>query len=152
MGLDYEYYDMIDSGFGVSSSSTTWMIVAFILAVVGGILTYFLFLKKDNNNKFTGFVNYLYEFLSFKKMWLETILKVSYLILTIYITLMSFELIGKSFIAFLLTLVFGNIILRVVYELSLILLTICRNTTEINKIENVNYTFSIILCTIENTK
>ena len=101
MGLDYEYYDMIDSGFGISSSSTTWMIVAFILAVVGGILTYFLFLKKDNNNKFTGFVNYLYEFLSFKKMWLETILKVSYLILTIYITLMSFELIGKSFIAFL---------------------------------------------------
>lgn len=133
MGLDYEYYDMIDSGFGISNSSTTWMIVAFILAIVGGILTYFLFLKKDNNNKFTGFVNYLYEFLSFKKMWLETILKVSYLILTIYITLMSFELIGKSFIAFLLTLVFGNIILRVVYELSLILLTICRNTTEINK-------------------
>ena len=133
MGLDYEYYDMMDSGFGVSNSSTTWMIVAFILAVVGGILTYFLFLKKDNENKFTGFVNYLYEFLSFKKMWLETILKVSYLILTIYITLMSFELISKSFIAFLLTLVFGNIILRVVYELSLILLTICRNTTEINK-------------------
>ncbi len=133
MGLDYEYYDMIDSGFGISNSSTTWMIVAFILAIVGGILTYFLFLKKDNENKFTGFVNYLYEFLSFKKMWLETILKVSYLILTIYITLMSFELIGKSFIAFLLTLVFGNIILRVVYELSLILLTICRNTTEINK-------------------
>ena len=133
MGLDYEYYDMMDSGFGVSNSSTTWMIVAFILAVVGGILTYFLFLKKDNENKFTGFVNYLYEFLSFKKMWLETRLKVSYLILTIYITLMSFELISKSFIAFLLTLVFGNIILRVVYELSLILLTICRNTTEINK-------------------
>lgn len=133
MGLDYEYYDMIDSGFGFSNSSTTWMIVAFILAIVGGILTYFLFLKKDNENKFTGFVNYLYEFLSFKKMWLETILKVSYLILTIYITLMSFELISKSFIAFLLTLVFGNIILRVVYELSLILLTICRNTTEINK-------------------
>lgn len=133
MGLDYEYYDMIDSGFGISNSSTTWMIVAFILAIVGGILTYFLFLKKDNENKFTGFVNYLYEFLSFKKMWLETILKVSYLILTIYITLMSFELISKSFIAFLLTLVFGNIILRVVYELSLILLTICRNTTEINK-------------------
>lgn len=133
MGLDYEYYDMMDSGFGISNSSTTWMIVAFILAIVGGILTYFLFLKKDNENKFTGFVNYLYEFLSFKKMWLETILKVSYLILTIYITLMSFELIGKSFIAFLLTLVFGNIILRVVYELSLILLTICRNTSEINK-------------------
>lgn len=66
-------------------------------------------------------------------MWLETILKVSYLILAIYITLTSFELIGTSFMAFVLTLVFGNIILRVIYELSLVLLTICRNTTEINK-------------------
>ena len=108
-------------------------IIALILAIAGGILVYFLFLKKDNENKFTGFLKYLYEFLSFKKMWLESILKISYLILAIYISLMSFELIGTSFLGFILTLVFGNIVLRVVYELSLLLLTICRNTTEINK-------------------
>lgn len=85
-------------------------------------------------------------------MWLETILKVSYLILTIYITLMSFELIGKSFIAFLLTLVFGNIILRVVYELSLILLTICRNTTEINKNLNRKCKLYIFYYSLYNRK
>lgn len=133
MGYSFDMYDTIDKGFSQAESSLTWMAIALLLAVIGGILIYFLFLKKENENKYTGFVKYLYEFLSFKKMWLETILKVSYLILAIYITLTSFELIGNSFMAFVLTLVFGNIILRVVYELSLLLLTICRNTTEINK-------------------
>lgn len=133
MRTTFDVYDAMDGGFGQTSNSLTWMIIALILAIAGGILVYFLFLKKDNENKFTGFVKYLYEFLSFKKMWLESILKISYLILTIYISLMSFELIGTSFLGFILTLVFGNIVLRVVYELSLLLLTICRNTTEINK-------------------
>lgn len=133
MGYSFDMYDTIDKGFSQTESGLTWMAIALLLAVIGGILIYFLFLKKENENKYTGFVKYLYEFLSFKKMWLETILKVSYLILAIYITLTSFELIGTSFMAFVLTLVFGNIILRVIYELSLVLLTICRNTTEINK-------------------
>ena len=133
MGYSFDMYDTIDKGFSQTESSLTWMVIALLLAVIGGILIYFLFLKKENENKYTGFVKYLYKFLSFKKMWLETILKVSYLILAIYITLTSFELIGTSFMAFVLTLVFGNIILRVIYELSLVLLTICRNTTEINK-------------------
>lgn len=133
MGYSFAMYDTIDKGFSQTESSLTWMVIALLLAVIGGILIYFLFLKKENENKYTGFVKYLYEFLSFKKMCLETILKVSYLILAIYITLTSFELISTSFMAFVLTLVFGNIILRVIYELSLVLLTICRNTTEINK-------------------
>ena len=133
MRTTFDVYDAMVGGFGQSSNSLTWMIIALILAIAGGILVYFLFLKKDNENKFTGFLKYLYEFLSFKKMWLESILKISYLILAIYISLMSFELIGTSFLGFILTLVFGNIVLRVVYELSLLLLTICRNTTEINK-------------------
>lgn len=133
MRTTFDVYDAMDGGFGQTSNSLTWMIIALILAIAGGILVYFLFLKKDNENKFTGFLKYLYEILSFKKMWLESILKISYLILAIYISLMSFELIGTSFLGFILTLVFGNIVLRVVYELSLLLLTICRNTTEINK-------------------
>ena len=109
--------------------STVWVILSLILAVVGGILVYFLFLSKKNEGKFTGFLGWLYDFLSFKKMFLEALLKVTYLIIAIYITLYSFVLIGDSFLGFLLTLVLGNVIARVVYEFSLILLVICRNTT-----------------------
>lgn len=133
MRTTFDVYDVVDGGFEQTLNSSTWMGIALILAVIGGILVYFLFLKKDNEDKYTGFVKYLYEFLSFKKNWLESILKISYLILAIYLTLISFELIKTSFVVFLITLISSNLILRVVYELSLLLLTICRNTTEINK-------------------
>ena len=113
--------------------STVWIVLSLILAIVGGILVYFLFLSKKNEGKFKGFVGWLYDFLSFKKMFLEALLKITYLIVAIYITLSSFALIGTSFLSFLLTLVLGNVIARVIYEFSLILLVICRNTTEIAK-------------------
>lgn len=94
---------------------------------------YFLFLSKKNEGKFTGFLGWLYDFLSFKKMFLETLLKITYLVVALYITLSSFALIGSSFLGFLITLIVGNIVARVVYEFSLVLLVICRNTTEIAK-------------------
>lgn len=75
----------------------------------------------------------LYEFIKFKKMYITTILKVSYLILAIFITLSSFSLISTSFVGFLLTLLFGNLILRIAYEFSLVLLSIHENVSEINK-------------------
>lgn len=121
------------TSFSSAVGSTVWIILSLILAIVGGILVYFLFLSKKNEGKFTGFLGWLYDFLSFKKMFLETLLKVTYLIIAIYITLSSFALIGESFLAFLLQLLLGNVIARVVYEFSLILLVICRNTTEIAK-------------------
>lgn len=113
--------------------STVWIILSLILAIVGGILIYFLFLNKKNEGKFKGFLGWLYDFLSFKKMFLEALLKTTYLIVAIYITLSSLAIIGDSFLGFLLQLVLGNVIARVVYEFSLILLVICRNTTDIAK-------------------
>ena len=127
-------------GYGTSSSdidsiigSSVWMIIALILAIVGGILVYFLFLSKKNEGKFKGFLGWLYDFLSFKKMFLEALLKITYLILAIYVTLSSFALIGTNFFTFLLVLILGNVLVRVIYEFSLILLVICRNTTDIAK-------------------
>lgn len=116
-----------------AADSAVWLVVSLILAVVGGILVYFLFLSKKNEGKFTGFVGWLYDFLSFKKMFMEALLKITYLIVAIYITLSSFALIGSSFVGFLSTLIIGNVIARLVYEFSLILLVICKNTSEMNK-------------------
>ena len=113
--------------------SSIWVIISLILAIVGGILIYFLFLSKKNEGKFKGFVGWLYDFLSFKKMFMEALLKITYLIVALYITLSSFALIGVNFWAFLGTLIIGNVVARLIYEFSLLLLVICRNTTEINK-------------------
>ena len=78
-------------------------------------------------------LGWMYDFLTFKKMMIENLLKILYLIAALFITLGSFALISTSFIAFLMTLVFGNIAARVGYELFLVTLVICRNTTDINK-------------------
>lgn len=116
-----------------AASGMIWVVISAILAVIGGIVLYFTFLSKKNEGKFTGFLGWMYDFLTFKKMMIENLLKILYLIAALFITLGSFALISTSFIAFLMTLVFGNIAARVVYELFLVTLVICRNTTDINK-------------------
>ena len=131
MSSSYYSRSLLSTSDAVNSS--VWLIVSIILAVIGGILIYLLFLSKKNEGKFKGFVGWLYDFLSFKKMFMEALLKITYLIVALYITLSSFALIGSNFIGFLAMLIIGNVVARLVYEFSLLLLVICRNTTEINK-------------------
>ena len=66
-------------------------------------------------------------------MLIETILKITYIFVALFLTLGSFALIGTSFLAFLGMLIFGNIIARVIYEAALVRLMIWKNTTEIKK-------------------
>ena len=115
------------------AASGIWVIVSIVLAIVGGIAVYFTFLKKENEVKYTGFWGWMYDFLTFKKLTIESVLKILYLICALFVTLSSFSIISTSFIAFLLYLVIGNLAVRIAYELILVRLIICRNTTEINK-------------------
>jgi len=118
------------SSLGAASSNNSWMMW---VALIAALVIFFLFLGKKNEGKFTGVLGWLYEFLSFDRMMAEALIKITYLFLAIWITLSSFTVIGLSFLLFLLYLVGGNILIRVVYELSIVLLKVCRNTTEINK-------------------
>ena len=115
------------------AASGIWTIVSVILAIIGGIVLYFTFLSKKNEGKFTGFLGWLYDVITFKKMMIENVLKILYIIVALFVTLSSFGLMSISFLAFLLTLVIGNVLTRVIYELLLVKLVICKNTTEINK-------------------
>lgn len=115
------------NSYGVSSTildsspkfvaSGIWTIVSVILAIIGGIVLYFTFLSKKNEGKFTGFLGWLYDFLTFKKMMIENVLKILYIIVALFVTLSSFGLISISFLAFLLTLVIGNVLTRVIYHI-----------------------------------
>lgn len=115
----------------LESSIIIWIVIAAI-SLIGGLILYFTFLSRKNEGRFKGFLGWAYEFLNFKRFTIEAILKITYLILTIFITLSSFTIIPSTPIGFLLMLLLGNLALRLVYEISLIMLTICRNTTEIN--------------------
>ncbi len=115
-----------------NTGSTVWTLVSLILALIGCFVVYFLFVVKKDHPK-QKFVAWLKDFLSFKKMLIEDILKIAYLFFAIFITLGSFALIGTSFLSFLLTLVLGNIIARITFEGILIMIMIWKNTNEINK-------------------
>lgn len=117
----------------ISAGATVWTIIALVLAIVGGLLTYFMFVKGKNKYANNKFLTWLKDFLDFKAFWIETIAKVSYLVLAIFITLTSFALISKNFLAFLGMLVLGNLSIRVIYEGMLVMLMIWKNTAEINK-------------------
>ena len=103
-----------------------WTIVALILSIIGGILVYFLFIK--TNNKLSDNLKKLRDLLDFRIMLIEPILKIVYLIGTIFIILFSFNFITINFISFLLILIIGPVIIRIVYEAALILVMIWKNT------------------------
>jgi len=123
----YEYSNQISHSI---NGILIWTIISVVVAIAGGIAIYFAFLK--NNNKLNGFLGKLRDFLNFKTLLIEEILKISYLVLAIFITLYSFGFIGTNVGLFLWLLIGGNIILRISYELSILIIKICKNTTEIN--------------------
>ena len=126
-------YYSLDSSFASSAAGVgVWMIISAVVAIIGGFVVYFVFLTKENEKKLQGKAKWLYDFLAFKKLFAEVILKICYLIAAIYITLSSFGLISTSFVYFLLYLILGNVIARIAYEFALVILLICKNTTEIN--------------------
>ena len=119
--------------------SQTFGTVALILALIISLVAYFGFVKSGKTYA-QKFVNWLKEFLNFKRIFIENLLKFGYLFVAVYITIYSFGLIKLSFWAFLLVLIVGNIIVRLIFEFSLMMIMIWKNTSEVssdlNKIVN----------------
>lgn len=127
-----KYSSYSSSSLASSSDLGIWGVIAFILAIIGGILVYFLFVNAKTTPK-NKFLIWLKDFLAFKTMWIEAIAKVLYYISTIYLILFSFALISTSFLSFILTLVLGPIIIRILYEVFVMFIMIWRNTADIAK-------------------
>ena len=108
-------------------------VILFLIALVGGTCAYLMFVKSNEEPKDRRLLK-LKEFLSFKKMIIEGLLKATYIIFALFITLYSFLImIDTSFITGLMLLILLNIMLRIGYEASLIVLLIWRNTNDISK-------------------
>ena len=123
-----ELFDLSYAGDGL----VIWSAVSLILAIIGAIIGYFVFVKPDKPQE-NKCLAWLKDFFSFKKMLIEDLLKICYAFAAIYITLTSFGFISASFLLFLGWLVIGNLIARLIYEASLILIMIWKNTNDINK-------------------
>ena len=137
MSYNYPSSSLVKSAASINAKSLgqteVILIVALVAAIVGSILTYVLFLRKENEGKYTGFAKWLYEFLQFSKLYVEEIVKFTYIFLVIFVTISSFTVISTNFMLFLYQLIVGNIELRVAYELIKILIEIHKNVKELNE-------------------
>lgn len=124
------YYSVPETTVTLSDSAMVWMGIAGIVALVGGILVYFLFVKSATEPK-GGFLKWLKDFLSFKIMWVEPILKMIYYMATIFTIIFSFSFLsygGQGVLLWLGCLVFGPIMIRLGYEFTMMFIMIWRNT------------------------
>ena len=123
----------VDAFYSMSTGATIWVIIALILSIIGGILLYFLFVKAKDDPK-GKFAKWLKDFLSFKIMWIEPILKVVYYIGTIFTILFSFTFLaagGYGILPFFMCLILGPVVLRLAYEGTMMFIMIWRNTKDI---------------------
>lgn len=138
---NYEYKQLYDStpeyyyndASTMSDGAAVWCLLALVIAIVGGILTYFLFIRNSAEPK-GKFAKWLKNFLSFKIMWIESILKIIYYIATIFAILCSFAFLSmgaEGIILFFIILVFGPITIRLLYEALIMFTMIWRNTRDI---------------------
>ena len=133
MAYDYYGYEGLGSSAATGVGVVVWVIIALIAALVGCFLIYFMFVKKDNDLK-NKKLEWLRSFLRFDKMLIEPILKICYIFGAIFTTLAPFAFLAEGFIGFLICLaviIFGNILLRLIYEGSLIIIMIWKNTRDI---------------------
>lgn len=115
------------------SVSEVWVIVSVLLAVIGGIFLYVNYFSKDKEKEYKGLKKVLYDFINFKFTIIEPILRVLYLIIAIALTLSSLSLITSNFFIFIALIVFGNLIVRMIFELLLLTLKLFKDVSSINE-------------------
>ena len=141
----YNYYlPDLSSGIQNSINSTNstiqgiqvWTIVATILAIVGSILIYFLFIKSKNN--FKGGLKTLRDYLSGDLIHIEALAKMFYYAGLIYVVLTSINYLigigiggvdaGSYILQFFLQLLLGPIVVRFGFEIIMLFVRIWKNT------------------------
>ena len=118
-----------------------WTIVATILAIVGAILVYFLYIKSKTN--FKGFAKTLRDYLSGDMIHIESLAKMFYYAALIYVILSSINYLimigmggvdaGSCILSFFMQLLLGPIIVRFNFEIVMMFIRIWKNTENLNK-------------------
>lgn len=149
-------------GYGIGSIIAGIFSVLFaVAAIVGGIILYCTVFSKANDGKYTGFMAKLYDFVNFKKFSIEPLLKVTYIILTVYVTLDAFLSFRGGFWSglsnLLLKVVVYNAVIRIAYELAMLLVKGLKRLNEINakldgEAKGVNSEFEDVLFDESNRK
>ena len=129
-------YNTPSSSYSLASSVSkvgTTLLIALIVSIAIAIIMFVVFMPKENEKNLNGNLKKIYDFLHFKRVYIEEFLKIAYIFGAVFLTIMSFTTLTTSFGLFFFIIVFGNILLRISFEFVMMLYRMYQNTQEINK-------------------
>ena len=111
-------------------------IVTAVLSLIIAFIVFFCIVKKKTEPK-SRFVSWLKEFLNFRKIWVAGLLKFFYIFLATATTIFGFIIMfyggSEPWVMVLVglgTIIFGNIGLRLTFEMSMIMIGLWENTAD----------------------
>jgi hypothetical protein len=124
--------------FGYINSAA--MIVIFFLAVIAAALVTYFFLGKKRVGSYKGFAGKVSDLFNFKEYLIPMILKVLYAFATAYVVLNSLLILLRGDLWGLVALVVSPIVVRIGFELTMLLYSIREDLSRIRKAaeDNVN--------------
>ena len=126
---------IMDFGMSMPRAAEDMMQAVLIISVIGTILALIFVTPERKRTELTGFMRVLHDIFNFNGLIIEVILKALYIFMTIFIILTGlfamFE--GAEFMQCLLIMVGGPIVIRIYFELIMMLVLLVKNVTSINK-------------------
>ena len=124
-------------GYSSGGSGGTLTIIAVVLAIIAAIAL-MIFVAPESkreqykNNKAFVFIN---DLLNFKALLIDKILKFLYILCTCLVIFVGFFnlFVKGGFLSGLLTMLIGPFVVRIVYEMLMLLILLVRNVIQINK-------------------
>lgn len=131
---DLSYLYNLNSGILLGGGGA-WFIVATVLAVVGAVAAALVFIRSENRSRYTGWMKRIATHVNFERYIIPLILKFMYVFTVLLVFLNGLvTLFTVSFWSGLLMAVIGPIVVRMVYELIMMLFSIHNGIMETNRL------------------
>ena len=117
-------------------------VLVILLSIVGTVLLCVFFMPEKNKNKYGKFGTFMHNLINFNTLFVETVLKIVYIFATLatifygfftmFTPLFSRYIHAEVTLTGLLTLILGPIVIRIVYELIMLMIILTNKVIAIN--------------------
>lgn len=127
------YYGYSTPMMNYVDSAIVTAIAATVAAVIGVIL-YFTFFSRKNEDRFHGLKGKVYNLMTFNRFYAEDLLKLLYIVLTCAVTVAGISnVILGSFLSGAALIIVANLALRLAFELVMMFIMFCRKTVSMDR-------------------
>lgn len=111
------------------------LILGIVIGIAAVVAAYIFVIPEKRVNGMNKFLYTLHNIFTFKNLMIEKILRFLYVVITILsITIGFFMLFAKNmFLTGLLTMIFTPIVVRIIFEASMLMIILTNNVIELNK-------------------